>query len=181
MATCCFDKPCRIYPGSTERTLKVWLCLTTHTVVPHNPSGYSLRIAAFYTFADMNLTKEPTVHLGHRVERLREIVGMKQEALATALGVSQQAVSKMEQSEKIDEERLQKVADALGVSVEAIRNFSEEALFNNINNTFHDHSALVNYQFNPIEKVVELYERLLKSEQEKVAMLQALLDRQKGL
>ena len=127
----------------------------------------------------MSQTKESPVHLGRRVERLREIVGMKQEALAMALGVSQQAVSKMEQSEQIDDDRLQKVAGALGVSVEAIRNFSEEALFNNINNTFHDHSALINYQFNPIEKVVELYERLLKSEQEKVAMLQALLDKGK--
>lgn len=131
----------------------------------------------FYTFVRMSPIKEPILHLGRRVERLREIVGMKQETLAQALGISQQAVSKMEQSEKIDEDKLQKVAGILGVSVEAIRNFSEEALFNNISNTFHDHSALINYQFNPIEKVVELYERLLKSEQEKVAMLQAQLDK----
>lgn len=47
----------------------------------------------------MSLTKEPALHLGRRVERLREIVGMKQETLAQALGVSQQAISKMEQSE----------------------------------------------------------------------------------
>lgn len=145
-----------------------------------HPERLYFTTARFYTFdCIMSPVKESSVHLGRRIERLREIVGMKQETLAQALGVSQQAVSKMEQSEAVDEERLQKVAGALGVSVEAIRNFSEEALFNNINNTFHDHSALINYQFNPIEKVVELYERLLKSEQEKVAMLQALLDKQK--
>lgn len=103
-----------------------------------------------------------------RIERLREMRDLKQETLAQALGISQQAVSKMESSEVVDDERLKQVADVLGVSVEAIRHFSEEALFNNINNTFHDHSALVNYQFNPIDKIVELYERLLKSEQEKV-------------
>ena len=123
----------------------------------------------------MSAIKEPTVHLGRRIERLWEIVGMKQETLATALGVSQQAVSKMEASEAVEEERLRKVAGALGVSVEAIRNFTEEALFNNINNTFHDHSALINYQFNPIEKIVELYERLLQSERDKVALLEGLL------
>lgn len=125
----------------------------------------------------MSLTKERSVHLGHKIERLRELAGMKQDTLARELGISQQAVSKMESSESVDEERLQKVANVLGVSVEAIRNFSEEALFNNINNTFHDHAALVNYQFNPVDKIVELYERLLKSEQEKVAMLQALLEK----
>ncbi len=99
--------------------------------------------------------------------------------MARALGITQQAVSKMEKSEEVDDDQLQKVADILGVSPETIRNFSEEALFNNINNTFHDHSSLINYQFNPIEKVVELYEQLLKSEREKVAMLQAMLDRHK--
>ncbi|RYZ27232.1 MAG: XRE family transcriptional regulator [Chitinophagaceae bacterium] len=118
-------------------------------------------------------------HLGRKIERLREMRGLKQETLAQALGISQQAVSKMESSEVVDDERLKQVADVLGVSVEAIRHFSEEALFNNINNTFHDHSALVNYQFNPIDKIVELYERLLKSEQEKVALLQAHLEEQK--
>ncbi|GAO31713.1 hypothetical protein [Geofilum rubicundum] len=36
-----------------------------------------------------------------------------------------------------------------------------------------------NYPFNPIEKVVELYERLLTAEKEKVAMLQELLNTKK--
>ncbi|RYZ25721.1 MAG: XRE family transcriptional regulator [Chitinophagaceae bacterium] len=125
----------------------------------------------------MSTTAERTIHLGRKIERMRELRGMKQETLAQALGITQQAVSKMEGSEQIDPERLEKVAGVLGVSVEAIRNFSEEALFNNINNVFHDHSALVNYQFNPIDKIVELYERLLKSEQEKVEMLQSLLEK----
>jgi transcriptional regulator with XRE-family HTH domain len=119
----------------------------------------------------MSTSAERTVHLGRKIERMRELRGMKQETLAQALGITQQAVSKMESSEQVDPERLEKVASVLGVSLEALRNFSEEALFNNINNVFHDHSALVNYQFNPIDKIVELYERLLKSEREKVEML----------
>jgi transcriptional regulator with XRE-family HTH domain len=128
----------------------------------------------------MITTMDKPQHLGRKIERIRELRGFKQENLAHALGISQQAVSKMERSEAVDEERLQQVADVLGVSVEAIRHFSEEALFNNINNTFHDHSALINYQFNPIDKIVELYERLLKSEQEKVALLQSMLDKADG-
>jgi transcriptional regulator with XRE-family HTH domain len=113
-------------------------------------------------------------HIGRKIERIRELRGFKQDVLATALGISQQAVSKLEASEEVDEERLNKVAEVLGVTPEAIRNFSEEALFNNINNTFHDNAYLVNYQFNPIDKIVELYERLLKSEREKVELFQAV-------
>jgi transcriptional regulator with XRE-family HTH domain len=129
----------------------------------------------------MAITTEPRMHIGRKIERIRELRGMKQETLADLLGVSQQAVSRMESSQDVEEERLQKVATALGVTPEAIRHFSEEALFNNINsihdnhensvNTFH----VVNYQFNPIEKIVELYERLLKSEREKVELLQSLI------
>ena len=36
-----------------------------------------------------------------------------------------------------------------------------------------------NYTFNPIEKVVELHERLLTAEKEKVAMMERLLDGEK--
>jgi hypothetical protein len=71
----------------------------------------------------------------------------------------------------------------LGVTSEAIKNFSEEAMVNYFN-TFNDNSTnngavyAFNSTFNPIEKwiqVVEenkkLYERLLASEREKVELL----------
>ena len=40
-------------------------------------------------------------HIGRKISRIRELRGMKQEALAAALGVSQQAVSTIENSENI--------------------------------------------------------------------------------
>lgn len=91
--------------------------------------------------------------------------------MAAELGISQQAVSKIEQSAEVDEGALEKIAKVLGVSTEAIKRFSEDAVFTNINNTFNDTSYLINYQFNPIEKIVELYERLLQSEREKNEIL----------
>jgi len=122
-----------------------------------------------------------TLHIGRKISRIRELRGMKQEALAQELGISQQAVSKIEQSAELEEEALGKIAKILGVSPEAIKNFSDEAVFNIISNTFHnsssDNSTLIasslNYQptFNTIEKIVELYERLLASEREKVELL----------
>jgi transcriptional regulator with XRE-family HTH domain len=125
-------------------------------------------------------------HIGRNISRIREIRGMKQEALAIAIGVSQQYVSSIEGSETVDEERLQTIAEALGVSTEVIKNFSDEAVFNIIGNTVnnHDNASFFQYQptFNPLDKLVEsfeenkkLYERLVQAEKEKNEYLEKLL------
>ncbi|OQP61571.1 helix-turn-helix domain-containing protein [Niastella populi] len=117
------------------------------------------------------------IHEGRNVKRLREILGIKQEVLADALGFNQQKISLLEQRENIDPAVLEEIAKALKVPVEAIKNFSEEATYNNIANNFHDNAYLINYQFNPIEKIVELYERLLESEKAKVALLEKMVEK----
>ena len=116
---------------------------------------------------------------------------MKQEALAAELGISQQSVSHLEQSESIEDEKLEKVAKALGVTKDVIQNFSEERAINYFNN-FYDNSASqgnsfnqgIYPTFNPLDKLVEaydenkkLYERLLEAEKEKVKYLEELLKR----
>jgi transcriptional regulator with XRE-family HTH domain len=130
----------------------------------------------------MNTATKPK-HIGRNISRIRELKGIKQEALATAIGVSQQSVSNIEASESVEEEKLVEVAKALGVSVEAIKNFSEEAMinyFNTFNDTDFSNSQGAfghNHQctFNPLDKVVELYERLVQVEKEKVEYLEKLL------
>lgn len=131
----------------------------------------------------MSTTTKPK-HIGRNISRIRELRGMKQEALAFAIGVSQQTVSNMENSETIEEDKLQAIAEVLGVSADVIKNFSDEAVFNIIGNTYHntssDSSTLIassmNYQptFNPLDKVVELYERLVQAEKDKVEYLEKL-------
>ncbi len=85
---------------------------------------------------------------------------------------------------------MEQVARALKVPAEALKNFSEEAAVNIISNTFQDESvAYAQYYkctFNPFEKWVEtteknekLYEALLKSEREKVELLEKLLSEKK--
>lgn len=127
----------------------------------------------------MDVTTKPK-HIGRNISRIRELKGMKQEALAFAIGVSQQSVSNIEASETIDEEKLLEIAKALGVTAEAIKNFSEEGVINYFTN-FHDNSAnngaihVSNHTTFPLEKVVELYERLVQAEKEKVEYLEKLL------
>jgi transcriptional regulator with XRE-family HTH domain len=127
-------------------------------------------------------------HIGRNISRIRELKGMKQEALANAIGVSQQSVSNIEASETVDDEKLVEVAKALGVSVEAIKTFSEENVINYFNN-FYDNSASNGqgafapvFNFNPLEKLIEsydenrkLYERLVQAEKDKVEYLEKLL------
>jgi len=137
-------------------------------------------------------------HQGRNVKRIREMLGIKQDALAVDLGLSQQAVSALEQKEELDAAVLEKVAKVLNVPEEAIKNFSEETAVNIISNTFtdfKDNASGINYNcdlnFNPLDKLLELfeenkklyqeknelYERMLQSDREKVEMLQKLLDK----
>jgi transcriptional regulator with XRE-family HTH domain len=125
------------------------------------------------------------VHEGRNVKRIREMLGVKQEALALDLGLSQQAISQLEQKEALDKEMLEKISFILKVPVDAIKNFDEQAAINVISNTFNE-NAFINsagtFNINPMEKWVEaleenkkLYEALLKSEREKIALLERVL------
>ncbi|OXB22666.1 transcriptional regulator [Flavobacterium tructae] len=125
----------------------------------------------------MSTTTKPK-HIGRNISRIRELKGMKQEALAVAIGVSQQSVSNLEASETIEAAKLAEIAKVLGVTVEAIENFSEENVINYFN-TFHESvtgSFITNNScnFNPLDKVVELYERLVQAEKDKNEYLEKL-------
>ncbi len=117
--------------------------------------------------------------IGKKVAKLRTLRGMKQSTLATAIGITHQAVSRLEQSDSIDDEKLKEVADALGVTVDAIKNFSDEVSAFTIQNMNDNAQAIYQYNFNPIDKIVELYDKLLQSEKEKVALLESLLNKKK--
>ena len=125
---------------------------------------------------------EKTIHIGRKIGRIRELRGIKQEFLASELGVSQQSIFRIEQSETVEEDKLQQIAQVLGVTAEAIKNFSEEAVINIISSTLHDNAGSVNnnctLNFNPMDKLLEvieenkkLYERLLQAEKEKIELL----------
>ncbi|MFV0418672.1 MAG: helix-turn-helix domain-containing protein [Dysgonomonas sp.] len=127
------------------------------------------------------------IHHGHNIKRLREMLGVKQDAIAIELNITQQAVSSLEQKEVIDSPTLEKVAQVMNIPVEAIKNMTDDTTYNYIN-TFNDevtnHNGFYNFNcsFNPIDKIVELYndkielyERMLKSEKEKAELFEKLL------
>ena len=124
----------------------------------------------------------PKVHHGRNIKRLREMLGVKQELIANELNMTQQAISKLEQKEQIEDEILERVSKVLSIPLDAIKNLNEDATTSYIN-TFYNNQGngfiANNYTFNPIDKIVDLYERLLTAEKDKVAMMEKLLEGKK--
>jgi len=132
---------------------------------------------------------EQKIHQGRNVKRFREMLGIKQEALAFDLGEdwNQKKISLLEQKDVIEDVLLQKISEVLKIPVEAFQNFDEEQAVNVIANTFGEYAFnnSFNYgtiNFHPIEKIIELheekislYERMLKEKDEMMTRLEKLI------
>lgn len=133
---------------------------------------------------------EKTIHQGRNIKRFREMLGIKQEALAAELGDdwNQRKVSLLEQKEAVEAAILQQVAAVLKLPVEAFQNFDEEQAVNFITNTFNDQSNGYNYyptfNVNPVEKWIEALEEikrlnatLIQEKDDKIKLLEKLMER----
>lgn len=128
------------------------------------------------------------IHQGRNIKRFREMMGIKQEALAYQLGDAwnQKRISLLEQKEEIEENHLSQVAEVLKLPLEAFRDFDEEKALNIIANTFHK-GSIVNANedaqgFHPIDQLVQLheekialFERMLKEKDEMIARFERML------
>lgn len=125
-------------------------------------------------------------HIGQNISRIRELRRIKQSTLATALNMSQQAVSMMEKKANIDDDLLARVAQALEVKPERVRNFDDDLFLNFFNGMgqpqettdskivpFHTIQVL-NRLIEALDENKRLYERLLEAEKSKTAWLEKL-------
>ncbi|AZA77798.1 XRE family transcriptional regulator [Chryseobacterium joostei] len=133
---------------------------------------------------------EQKIHQGRNVKRFREMLGIKQEALAFDLGEdwNQKKISLLEQKDIIEDDLLKAISTALKIPVEAFQNFDEELAVNVIANTFGDHSIGFqrndNPTFHPVEQILKiheekiaLYERMLKEKEEMMERLEKLISK----
>ena len=139
----------------------------------------------------MSTATTKKIHEGRNVKRFREMLGIKQDALAADLGDdwNQQKVSLLEQKETIDPALLQQISSALKIPAEAIQNFDEEQPVNIISNTFNQGSFLntghtPTFNVNPIDKLIQLheekialYERMLKEKDEMMGRLERIIEK----
>ncbi|MGQ3012460.1 MAG: XRE family transcriptional regulator [Flavobacteriales bacterium] len=133
---------------------------------------------------------EKKIHEGRNVKRFREMLGIKQDALAWELGEdwNQKKVSLMEAKETIEPHLLDKVSSILKVPVDAIRNLDEQEMINIITNTFTDNEIGNAFQyyptFNPLDKLMESFEEvkrlnaeLIRAKDEQIQVKQAYIQR----
>jgi transcriptional regulator with XRE-family HTH domain len=127
---------------------------------------------------------EHTIHQGRNVKRFREMLGIKQEALAFDLGEdwNQKKVSLLEQKEIIEDPLLKRISEVLKIPVEAFQNFDEEQAVNIIANTVttvNDNATGQVFQINPTinasEKWLEALEEIKKLNDEKIALYERML------
>jgi transcriptional regulator with XRE-family HTH domain len=125
---------------------------------------------------------EQKIHQGRNVKRFREMLGIKQEALAYDLGEdwNQKKISLLEQKEVIEDSLLKQISNSMKIPLEAFQNFDQEQAVHVIANTFNDSTLVIN-NYNPIEKIIQLheekialYERMLKEKDEMMAKLEKL-------
>ncbi|WP_295810063.1 helix-turn-helix transcriptional regulator [uncultured Apibacter sp.] len=122
---------------------------------------------------------------GANVRRWREWRNINQDVLAEQIGVSQATLSSYEKKEKLEQDVLDKVAKALDIPVEAITELEQGTAINIFSGTWNDNASnSVNYNptFNPLDKVVQLYdekialyERMLKEKEEAISLLHEVL------
>ncbi len=106
-------------------------------------------------------------HIGRKIEKVRVLRGFTQTELGERLGgISKQAISKLEQTEVIDDNRIEEVAQALGVTPSGLKKFNEESVLYATAN-FYEGSHSVNTNINtiindPVDKIIEFYEKRLQ-------------------
>ncbi|MPM62284.1 hypothetical protein SDC9_109150 [bioreactor metagenome] len=132
-------------------------------------------------------------HQGKNAKLFRETKGIKQEAIAIELDITQQAVSQLEKRQELDDEAINVYARVVGIDEYFIRNMVDDSLLEG-STYFYDHSSQIrstqvntqNLTFNPLDKLVELYsekdqlyERIVQLEKEKNTLLENLLKERK--
>jgi transcriptional regulator with XRE-family HTH domain len=127
------------------------------------------------------------IHQGRNIKRFREMLGIKQEALAHELGDewSQKKISLLEQKVTVEDNILAQVSEILKIPVEAFQNFDEEQAVNIISNTFNDQSNGYNYyptfNLNPVEKWIEALEEIKRLNAEIIRLKDEQIEIMKGM
>ncbi|HCO68390.1 MAG TPA: transcriptional regulator [Dysgonomonas sp.] len=136
------------------------------------------------------IQEEKRIHHGRNVKLARSWKNMTQNDLAEKLNVYQTDISSLEKEEIISDEMLDKIAMAMDVSPDFFKNFKPDAVMKTYNqqndiNSAKDANDTINVwqgevevgelQQNttnyPLDKVTELYERLLAEKDKQIEQL----------
>ena len=127
--------------------------------------------------------------LGDKIKKIRDLKGLTQEDIASKLNISSQAYSKIERNEtKIDDKRLEQIANALDVPAESIQKFDESNFFiSNLKECENSQSlgmmnTVNNYYYNTdqtipvLENLIEQQKQQLKQQSDEIEFLRKQLE-----
>jgi transcriptional regulator with XRE-family HTH domain len=110
----------------------------------------------------------------YKIKEIRKDKGYSHEYMAHLLDISQVAYSKIEKNEtKLTVERLFKIAEILEAKIEDVLDIKADRIYNqDLKNTSIDHQETQNmYQDNK-----EVYEKLIASKDEQIALLKSYIN-----
>jgi transcriptional regulator with XRE-family HTH domain len=110
--------------------------------------------------------------LGTKIRQIRELKGFSQEYVASKIGITQRAYSKMERDEiKLDWNKITTIAQVFEMDPMDMVSFDDNLIFNNCHQ-----SGKANHIINQIpEKLIEQYESRIKFLEEELSFLRTLI------
>ena len=116
-----------------------------------------------------------TFNIGTKIKKLRELKNLTQEHMATVIGVTQSAYSRLEMGEtEITYSKLARIAGELGMKPEEVIAFNESMVFNVMHNQTGNGLIIQNHSLNNEER--ELYKQQIETLKEEVAYLKKIID-----
>ena len=116
-----------------------------------------------------------TLNIGTKIKKLRELKNLTQEHMASVIGVTQSAYSRMEMGEtEITYSKLERISSELGMKPEEVIAFNESMVFNVMHNQTGNGLIIQNHSLNNEER--ELYKQQIETLKEEVAYLKKIID-----
>jgi len=112
-------------------------------------------------------------HIGNRIKRIREERDYSQDYIAQRLNITQKAYSKIETNQtRLSVDNLLKIAEVLETSVNKILDIDGGTVYNNYS-THNGEGIVINKTTS--DKIIELYDKLLKAKDDEITSLKELL------
>jgi transcriptional regulator with XRE-family HTH domain len=115
------------------------------------------------------------LNIGTKIKKLRELKNLTQEHMASVIGVTQSAYSRLELGEtEITYSKLARIADELGMKPEDVISFNESMVFNVMHNQTGNGLIIQNNTL--VNEERDLYKLQIETLKEEVAYLKKIID-----
>ena len=111
--------------------------------------------------------------IGENIRKVRDLKGFSQQSLAESIGLSQKQLSRIETNQVSPTfDTLEKICEALGITLKNLLQFNEDLVFNNVVET-QNGGEFIAYNNTDIKQIENLYKQLLAEKDKIISMLEA--------